>query len=69
MAREEIMEDREEVEEEGEGKDQIPDPTKAHCQGRIPVTLREGVQEEVQGAEDVEEHNHLQEGGQEVAGA
>ena len=67
MAREEIMEeDREEVEEEGEGTDQIPDPTKAHCQGRIPVNLLE---EEVQGAEDVEEHNHLQEGGQEVAGA
>ena len=68
MAREE-MEDREEVEEEGEGTDQIPDPTKAHCQGRIPVNLPEGVQEAVQGAEDVEEHNHLQEGGQEVAGA
>ena len=70
MPREETMEeDREEVEEEEEGTDQIPDLTKAHCQGRTPVNLPEEAREVVPGVEGVVEPNLPQEGGREAAGA
>ena len=65
-----MEEDREEVEEEEEGIDQILDLTKVHCPERIPVNLLEEDQEEVkEEVEDVVVPSLPQEGGREVAEA
>ena len=62
-----MEEDREEVEEEEEGIDQILDLTKVHCPERIPVNLLgQEVKEEV---EDVVVPSLPQEGGREAAEA